>query len=85
MLNLPDAETRRSLALHGAYKADVYKKIGGLMFIESEKLQAEQIATMTGKAFFQRRTLDIGQQRVTYRLLNRATRPADFTQVVVNM
>lgn len=52
MLNLPDAETRRSLALHGVYKADVYKKIGGIMFIESENWQAEQIATMTGKAVF---------------------------------
>jgi uncharacterized HAD superfamily protein len=49
MLNVESAERRRELAVHGRYKADVYKAIGGLLFIESEEWQARAIAKTTEK------------------------------------
>jgi uncharacterized HAD superfamily protein/hypoxanthine phosphoribosyltransferase len=52
MTNLPTAEERRRLSLHGRFKADVYKRLGGSLFIESETWQAKEIATITGKAVY---------------------------------
>ncbi len=50
MLNLPDAETRKRLACHASYKADIYKSlIKAKLFIESEPKQAHEIAKLTGK------------------------------------
>jgi uncharacterized HAD superfamily protein len=43
MLNIETAEQRRKLGLHALYKADVYEKIGGMLFVESEAWQAEAI------------------------------------------
>ncbi|MCJ2188392.1 phosphoribosyltransferase family protein [Novosphingobium beihaiensis] len=49
MLDLPDAATRRRLGLHGSFKAEVYRESGCALFIESELLQARQIAKLSGK------------------------------------
>lgn len=48
MLNLPNAKSRIE---YGAakYKAEIYKKSSSIIFIESEKLQALEIAKISGK------------------------------------
>jgi uncharacterized HAD superfamily protein len=52
MTNLPTAEERRRLSMHGKFKADVYGKLGGSLFVESEAWQAREIALITGKAVY---------------------------------
>jgi uncharacterized HAD superfamily protein/adenine/guanine phosphoribosyltransferase-like PRPP-binding protein len=50
MLDLPSAEERRRLNIHGKYKASIFKKIkGATYFIESDKNQAKMIFDLTGK------------------------------------
>jgi uncharacterized HAD superfamily protein/hypoxanthine phosphoribosyltransferase len=50
MLDLPDAKTRRSLGCHGRFKADVYWKLEeAKLFVESEPIQAREIAERSGK------------------------------------
>jgi uncharacterized HAD superfamily protein len=49
MLNLPDAATRRRLGVHASFKAEVFKRTGALLFIESEEEQARDIARLSGK------------------------------------
>ena len=49
MLNLPDAETRRKLGVHAAYKAEVYGKRSEILFVESNREQAAEIARLTDK------------------------------------
>jgi uncharacterized HAD superfamily protein/adenine/guanine phosphoribosyltransferase-like PRPP-binding protein len=52
MLNVVSAEERRRLALHAKFKADVYTRLGGVMFIESEAWQAREIASITHKPVY---------------------------------
>jgi uncharacterized HAD superfamily protein/adenine/guanine phosphoribosyltransferase-like PRPP-binding protein len=52
MVDLPSAEERRRMALHGKYKADVYTRLGGLLFVESETWQANQIASISQKPVY---------------------------------
>ena len=49
MLDLPSAEKRRKLKIHGKFKADIYKKRSELIFIESNWRQAQQIAEIADK------------------------------------
>lgn len=49
MLDLPDKKTRVRLGLHGAFKADIYRKSGMRLFVESSPKQARQIADLTHK------------------------------------
>lgn len=49
MLDLPDAETRRRLNAHGRFKGEYYRRSDAALFIESERSQAQQIATISGK------------------------------------
>lgn len=49
MLDLPDAETRRKLGVHAAYKAEVYGKRSEILFVESNREQAAEIARLTDK------------------------------------
>lgn len=49
MLNLPDAETRRSQGAHGSFKGKYYRKSNFSLFIESEQWQAIDIANISGK------------------------------------
>jgi len=50
MLDLPDAQSRRNLNIHGNFKAEIYSKLKDTMlFIESEPHQAKQIAELTNK------------------------------------
>lgn len=49
MLDLPDAETRRRLAAHGSFKAEVYRQSDCALFVESELPQAREIARLSGK------------------------------------
>ncbi|MEO1024247.1 MAG: glycosyltransferase [Pseudomonadota bacterium] len=49
MLDLPDAETRRKLNIHAAYKAEVFGKRSEILFVESNHTQAEEIARLTDK------------------------------------
>jgi|GEM_PF-849161 len=67
MLDLPDAETRRKMGVHAAYKAEVYGKRSEILFVESNRDQASEIATLTDKpvlctdvdAFFYGRSGDV--------------------------
>ena len=49
MLNCPDAETRRRLGLHARYKAEVYKHLDSILFVEDEPGQAARINYLTKK------------------------------------
>lgn len=50
MLDLPDAETRRAMGAHGAFKAQYYaSNRNAVLFIESERSQAETIAATSKK------------------------------------
>jgi uncharacterized HAD superfamily protein len=49
MLDLPSQAERRRLGVHGSFKAGVYRDSDALLFIESERNQAEVIAKMSGK------------------------------------
>ncbi len=49
MLNLPDAATRRRLAVHGSFKGAIYRDSAATLFIESEFGQARQIADISRK------------------------------------
>jgi uncharacterized HAD superfamily protein len=51
LLDLPSAEERRRLQAHVPFKAEVYRsKNSALLFLESEREQAQAIAARTGKA-----------------------------------
>ena len=52
MLNVPSAERRRELAIYGKYKADVYKTLGGALFIGKLLWQAEDIFRITKKPVY---------------------------------
>jgi len=50
LLDLPDAHTRRRLAIHGSFKGALFRRLSDTkLFIESEPLQAQQIAHLAGK------------------------------------
>jgi uncharacterized HAD superfamily protein/adenine/guanine phosphoribosyltransferase-like PRPP-binding protein len=46
MLDYPNAETRKEMRINGANKADVYRRTGAALFIESDIRQAVEIATL---------------------------------------
>lgn len=46
MLDYPDSASRQSMRVHSAYKADVYRKTGAELFIESDIRQAVEIASL---------------------------------------
>lgn len=52
MMDYPDKAARRKADRHGAYKADVYKRSGAQLFIESNPRQARQIASLSGREVF---------------------------------
>jgi uncharacterized HAD superfamily protein len=49
MLNLPSKQERQRLGIYGSFKADFYRSCGTVLFIESEKEQALQIAALSRK------------------------------------
>ena len=49
MLDYPDAATRKSMRVHSANKAEVYRETGARLFIESDIRQAVEIATLARK------------------------------------
>ncbi|MDW3219291.1 MAG: hypothetical protein R8F63_11830 [Acidimicrobiales bacterium] len=49
MLDLPDAETRRALNPHAAFKAEIYKQSDAILFAESHPGQAREIARLARK------------------------------------
>lgn len=49
LLDLPSAKERRRLKIHASFKANVYKNNLSILFIESEKDQAAEIARISGK------------------------------------
>ena len=49
MLDLPSKKERIRLQAHGTFKADVYKKTQCILFIESDRSQAETIAKIARK------------------------------------
>jgi len=49
MLDLPTKEARQQARAHGSYKAEVYRSVDAVLFIESEHLQAHEIAKHSGK------------------------------------
>ncbi|MBR9812431.1 phosphoribosyltransferase [bacterium] len=51
MLDLPTAEIRRQQRAHAPFKAKVYSQVRqAQLFVESDPIQAQQIADMSGKA-----------------------------------
>lgn len=50
MLDLPNAEERRRLNAHAAFKARVFRKLDAKLFIESDERQAGEIAELSGKS-----------------------------------
>lgn len=53
MLNLDSAEQRRALNIHANFKANVYANIkDAVLFIESNPLQAQEIARLSGKQVY---------------------------------
>ena len=53
MLDLPDKETRVKLGNHGHFKASVYSSLkNAMLFIESDKKQAERIRNITNRPVF---------------------------------
>lgn len=49
MLDYPDAASRKSMRIYSANKADVYRKTGARLFIESDIRQAVEIASLSRK------------------------------------
>ena len=49
MMDHPDQAARRAAGNHGEYKAEVYRRTGAQMFIESSIRQAVTIADLSGK------------------------------------
>ena len=49
MLDNYTAEERRRSGIHGKFKASVYSAVGAHLFIESNAMQARQIARLSGK------------------------------------
>jgi len=49
MMDLPDKETRIALGAHAEFKAQVYKAVDAVLFIESSYSQAQVIARLAGK------------------------------------
>jgi orotate phosphoribosyltransferase len=52
MCNLPTGAEQRRLGAHATMKADAYKALGGLLFIESDLGQARAIRAATGREVF---------------------------------
>jgi hypothetical protein len=52
MLDVPDKATRQRLGLHAKFKAEIYDKIGGQLFIESDDGQAQYINQATNKPVY---------------------------------
>lgn len=59
MLDLPSAAARRKAGLHGRFKAEVFRALDAVLFIESEERQAIEIAKLSGKP-----VLSIETQRI---------------------
>lgn len=49
MLDLPSKEARQAANAHAAFKADIYRSSGALIFIESSAVQSATIAEFTGR------------------------------------
>lgn len=49
MLDLPSKEERQRLSVHGGFKAEFYRKSDATLFIESNEVQAQTIARLSGK------------------------------------
>lgn len=52
MCNLPTGAERRRVKAHAKMKADVYRTLGGMLFVESDPGQAREIRMLTGKPVF---------------------------------
>lgn len=52
MLDLPSKEARQKANNYGGFKASVYLKFDGWLFIESSEWQARQIANISGKPVY---------------------------------
>ena len=61
LLDLPDARARRAAACHGSHKAEAYRDRNAMLFIESDALQAAEIARLASRP-----VLCIGTRRMYY-------------------
>jgi orotate phosphoribosyltransferase len=52
MMDYPDMATRQAAGRYAAFKADIYKRTGALLFIESSEPVAAEIARLSGKSVF---------------------------------
>jgi orotate phosphoribosyltransferase len=82
MLDLPDAETRRTTRPHARHKADFYARSGADLFIESEYTQAVEIAARSGRQVF-----SVDRREMVYPSAGRAAlkAPAPFARSVAHL
>ncbi len=49
MLDYPDGDLRRKMGIHSAFKAEVYRSVDAVLFLESSIRQAYEISVLSGK------------------------------------
>jgi orotate phosphoribosyltransferase len=59
MMNFPDKKSRIASGSHAAFKAQIYKKTGAGLFIESSIKQANEIVSLSGKSVFCTETMEM--------------------------
>ena len=70
MMDLPSKAARIAAGSHGKFKADVYKKTGAKLFIESSARQAREVFVRTGKQVFCIETWQMENQHVVVSIRN---------------
>lgn len=73
MLDYPDGATRRQMGTHSAFKADVYRRTGAMLFLESSVRQSIEIAELARKDVVCTDTMQL--IRPGHRPVSRSTRP----------
>lgn len=72
MLDLPDAQTRRQLGCHAAFKAEIFRSLKEAeLFIESEANQAIEIAKLSGKTVLCTATQKMYYPEISYALIEK--------------
>ena len=75
MLDLPDMQTRRRLKCHAAFKAEVYRNAEEtVLFIESDRRQAAEIARLSGKPVLCFSTQELLNPELSLRLIEHKSR-----------
>jgi uncharacterized HAD superfamily protein len=79
MLDLPNAETRRKAGAHAAFKAEVFRRARDtVLFIESDRRQALEIARLAGKPVLCFTTQEMFQPGLSAALIERKGREFSY-------